>query len=65
MAAEIIGEFESQPEMFKGKGGVFIVTLDGDVIFDKKATGRFPDEGEITELVKAKRGAVKGKPPRS
>lgn len=31
------------------------MTLDGDVIFDKKQTGRFPDEGEITKLVKKRR----------
>jgi selenoprotein W-related protein len=41
--------------MIKGKGGIFVVTLDGQVIFDKKETGRFPDEGEITKIVKSRR----------
>lgn len=55
MAAEIAGEFQSQPVLTKGAGGVFIVTMDGKVLWDKKATGRFPDEGEITEIVKTQR----------
>jgi selenoprotein W-related protein len=41
--------------MIRGKGGIFVVTVDGEVIFDKKQTGRFPDEGEITQLVKKRR----------
>lgn len=57
MAAEIIGEFQSQPEMIRGKGGIFVVTMDGDVIYDKKQKGRFPNEGEITDLVRAKKKA--------
>lgn len=56
MAAEIVGEFQSQPEMTRGSGGIFVVTLDGEVIYDKKAKGRFPEEGEITAIVRAKRG---------
>jgi selenoprotein W-related protein len=59
VAAEIVGEFRAQPELIRGSGGVFIVTQDGKEIFNKKQTGRFPDEGEITEIVKA--GKVKAK----
>lgn len=61
MAAEIVGEFQSQPEMTRGSGGVFVVTLDGQVIFDKKSVGRFPDPGEITDIVKEKVGAARKK----
>ena len=61
MAAEIVGEFQSQPEMFRGSGGVFIVTLDGKEIFNKKNAGRFPDEGEITNIVKERIGTAKRK----
>jgi len=32
-------------------GGVFEVTVDGKLIFSKKALGRFPNEGEIVGLV--------------
>ena len=55
MAAEIVGEFQSKPEMIKGSGGIFIVTADGKEVWNKKAKGRFPDPGEITEIVKAKK----------
>ncbi len=30
----------------KGSGGVFEITLDGDLIYSKKANGRFPEPGE-------------------
>lgn len=52
-----MGEFQSKPEMIQGKGGIFVVTADGDVVWDKKQVGRFPDEGEITKLVKARKRA--------
>jgi selenoprotein W-related protein len=59
VAAEIVGEFRSQPEMTRGSGGIFVVTMDGQVIWDKKQTGRFPDPGEITDIVKEKAGPAK------
>ena len=52
MAAEIRDAFGGESEMIKGKGGVFIVTADGQVVYDKKETGRFPDPGEVPKLVK-------------
>ncbi len=36
-----------QPKLIKGSGGVFEVTVDGDLLFSKKETGRFPEEDEI------------------
>lgn len=54
-AAEIMGEYRVQAEMIRGSGGVFEVTLDGETVFSKKAVGRFPVEGEICDLVDAKR----------
>ena len=32
-------------------GGVFEITLNDDLIFSKKALGRFPDDGEIDNLI--------------
>jgi len=32
-------------------GGVFEITLDDELIFSKKALGRFPDDGEIDNLI--------------
>jgi selenoprotein W-related protein len=40
-------------ELKAGSGGVFEVTVDGKKVFSKKALGRFPDAGEILELIRA------------
>ena len=32
-------------------GGVFEISLNGDLIFSKKALNRFPDSGEIKKLI--------------
>lgn len=32
-------------------GGVFEISLNGNLIFSKKALNRFPDDGEIKKLV--------------
>jgi len=37
--------------MTKGHGGVFEVTLDGVLIFSKKAAGRFPDHSEVIDKI--------------
>ena len=38
-------------EMRPSSGGVFEVTVNGDVIFSKKRLDRFPKDNEINELV--------------
>ena len=45
-----IGEFTLVP----ATGGVYELTLDGELIFSKKALGRFPEEGEILKLLKTR-----------
>ena len=40
--------------MIPGGGGEFIVTVDGDRIFSKKDVGRFPEDDEIVEKMKAR-----------
>ena len=42
--------------MIKGRDGVFEVVADGDLIYSKKATGRFPDDGEVEELLSRRAG---------
>jgi predicted Rdx family selenoprotein len=37
--------------LIRGKGGVFDVTLDGEVLFSKHDTGRFPAPGEVEDLL--------------
>ena len=41
-------------ELTAGHGGVFEVTIDGDLLFSKKSLGRFPDDGEVLALLRAR-----------
>ena len=36
-----------QAELIKGKGGVFDVVVDGNLIYSKHQTARFPTDDEI------------------
>lgn len=36
-----------EASLVKGKDGVFEVELDGELVFSKKALGRFPEAGEV------------------
>lgn len=40
--------------MIKGTGGIFEVRLGDELIYSKKATGRFPTPGEVTAILKAR-----------
>jgi len=40
--------------MIASSGGVFEISVDGKKIFSKKALGRFPEDGEVQELIRAK-----------
>jgi len=39
-------------ELISSSGGVFEVTVDGNLLFSKKALNRFPEEGEVAELLR-------------
>ncbi len=41
-------------EMIEGSGGVFEVVIDGDRLYSKKETGRFPAYGEICKIIDEK-----------
>ena len=43
----------AETTLIAGHGGVFEVTVDGRLIFSKKSSGRFPEEGEILGLIRA------------
>ncbi len=50
-------EYDYDIESFKlitGSGGRFEVTIDGELVFSKLETGRFPDPAEIKETIKAR-----------
>ena len=40
--------------LIAGSGGVFEVTADGEVVFAKKSVGRFPEPGEVSEMLQKK-----------
>ena len=37
-----------------GEGGAFEVEVDGDLIYSKKATGRYPEIKELQEAIAAR-----------
>ena len=37
-------------ELVKSSGGVFEITLDGDLVYSKKSTGRFPQWKEVEAI---------------
>jgi len=39
-------------QLIPGHGGVFDVRLDDRVIYTRSEKGRFPEEGEISRLIK-------------
>ena len=47
MAATIEREIGVQPELIKGDNGVFDVVVDGDLVYSKDQTGRFPEDEEV------------------
>ena len=51
MAAEIETATGVGSELIAGSGGIFDIEVDGDIVYRKSDTGRFPNEGEAAELV--------------
>lgn len=45
-------EFGAQVELVAAGGGVFEVTVDGELVFSKKALGRFPEPDEVEALIR-------------
>jgi selenoprotein W-related protein len=59
LAARIVSEFKLQIEeltLVPSTGGVFELSLDGDLAYSKKATGKFPDEAWAVETVRKQLG---------
>jgi selenoprotein W-related protein len=52
LAAELKKDFGVQAELIQGKGGIFDVHVDGKAVFSKHLTGRFPDAGEVSKLIR-------------
>jgi selenoprotein W-related protein len=51
LAAALKDQLKLDSELIEGSGGVFDVRVDGQVIFSKKETGRFPEHDEIVKAI--------------
>jgi len=47
LADAVKGRYGVDVKLIKSGGGVFEVVKDGELIFSKKAVGRFPEHAEI------------------
>jgi selenoprotein W-related protein len=53
LAAELKQNFpDAEVRLVQSSGGVFEVTVDGNLLFSKKATGRHAEPGEIVGLIR-------------
>ena len=52
MAVELKGKLGVTTELIESSGGVFEVEINDKLVFSKKRLGRFPDDGEVLELLK-------------
>ncbi len=52
MAAAIRDELGVEAKLIKGDSGVFEVDADGERVFSKKNTGRFPEREEVLEKLR-------------
>ena len=53
LAAELNDDLAIDVELVAGDKGIFDVMVDGQMVFSKYDTGRFPEPGEVTKLIKA------------
>lgn len=55
LAQELLTTFEhelTQVSLKPGSGGVFEVSLDGELLFSRQQAGRFPEAKELKQLVR-------------
>lgn len=48
-------ELALEPVLVEGRGGVFDVVVDGEVIFSKRSARRFPEEHEMLDAIRTRR----------
>jgi selenoprotein W-related protein len=51
LADEIQETFEVPTRLIKGSRGDFEVRLDGELLFSKRESGRFPEPGEVSKAL--------------
>jgi selenoprotein W-related protein len=57
MTEELMNNFKTSiagVNLIPGGGGVFEVIVDGQLIFSKKETKRFPNDQELSQLIEEK-----------
>ncbi len=48
---ELVEKLGADVELISSDGGVYEIDVDGTCIFSKKDLGRFPNDGEIVQLI--------------
>ena len=51
MAAELADRLDVKATLIRGGKGIFDVRVDGDLVFSKHELGRFPNDGEVADLL--------------
>jgi selenoprotein W-related protein len=54
LAAELKRDLGVESTLLPGGGGVFDVFAGGKLIFSKKSVGRFPEPGEVVQMLQKK-----------
>jgi len=54
LADELTRDLGAETELVASGGGVFEITVDNDLVFSKKKLGRFPEPGEVANLVRSR-----------
>lgn len=54
MAEELKKNLGVDATLVPGDKGIFDVTVDGNLVYSKYETERFPEPGEVSDLIKAK-----------
>ena len=54
MADELEQALGAKTKLKASHGGVFEISVDGDLVFSKRNLGRFPDAGEVLKLIRAR-----------
>ena len=60
MAVAIQKACHLKPRLIEGRGGIFDVKANGELIYSKHETGRFPEEAEIIKRLKPLAAAKSG-----
>jgi selenoprotein W-related protein len=59
LTSQILNTFKNKVQemvLVPGKGGCFEVTVNGELIYSKLKTGKFPEETDVIALLKARAG---------